>query len=84
MAARTHPIPGQQALAEMGFQRGALCESPALQAAIHGAHLALSVLKSDGNLDPGRTDVWRVSRSGKGSWGKPAWDAIERQYSTSK
>jgi len=76
------PDPGQAALAQMGFGV-VLYANAALQAAIHGTRLALSVLKSDGNLDraapmlAGFDERQRIV-------GKPDWDAIEQQYSRKK
>jgi len=76
------PDPGQAALAQMGFGV-VLYANAALQAAIHGTRLALSVLKSDGNLDraapmlAGFDERQRIV-------GKPEWDAIEQQYSRKK
>lgn len=72
------PDPGQKALAKMGFSV-ALYANTALQAAIHGAMSALSILKDDGTLKraapilAGFEERQRVV-------GKAHWDAIESRY----
>ena len=72
------PEPGHKALAEMGFSI-VLYANAALQAAIHGAHNALQILKEDGRLDraaPGLTGFDERQRV----VGKHDWDALEDRY----
>lgn len=76
------PDPGQEALAEMGFSV-VLYANAALQAAMHGARAALSVLKSDGRLDRA-APILAGFEERQRIVGKPAWDAIEQTFSTRK
>lgn len=76
------PDPGHAALSQMGFSV-ALYANAALQAAIHGARSALSILKANGSLD-GAEPLLAGFDERQRVVGKEDWDAIETRYAVKK
>lgn len=76
------PDPGNARLAEMRFSV-ALYANAALQAAIHGAAAALSILKEDGSLERGATILAGFDERQR-VVGKAHWDAIEAKFAPAR
>jgi 2-methylisocitrate lyase-like PEP mutase family enzyme len=76
------PDPGQARLADMGFSV-ALYANAALQAAIHGAATALSILKEDGSLERGASILAGFDERQR-VVGKEHWDAIEARFASGR
>jgi len=72
------PDPGQAALAGMGFSV-ALYANASLQAAIHGAMTALSMLKEDGSLDRAASILASFEERQR-IVDKARWDMIETRF----
>lgn len=72
------PDPGQAALAQMGFSV-ALYANASLQAAIHGAMTALSMLKEDGNLERAASIIASFDERQR-VVDKARWDMIENRF----